>query len=152
MIDDMTMSNLGRQAAQECLGFGVRRAARAVGRMYDDALAPLGIKGTQFSLLNATYLMQQASIGQLADALVMDRTTLSRNLRPLQQAGLVESQRGEDRRNRYIRLTGKGRTLLGEALPIWSQTHARLVSLLGKTQARRLSNELAELTRASREG
>lgn len=146
------MLKLGRQAARECLGFGVRRAARAVGRLYDDALAPLGIKGTQFSLMNAALLMDQPSIGQLADALVMDRTTLSRNLRPLQQAGLLEIRHGEDRRSRQVKLTAAGRSLLGDALPVWERTHAALVSRLGRSQAKQLSGDLAGLTAASRDG
>lgn len=152
MIDETMLRRLGRQAARECLGFGVRRAARAVGRLFDDALAPLGIKGTQFSLLNATMLLDRPSVGQLADALVMDRTTLSRNLRPLQQAGLVDMLPGEDRRSRLIHLTDEGRALLAEALPIWSQTHTTLVSLLGEARARLLSEELAELTAVSQSG
>lgn len=146
MGDRMQTRQLSEQAASECLGFSVRRAARAVARHYDDALAPLGLKGTQFSLMNATFLMDGASISALAEALVMDRTTLTRNLRPLQESGLLEISPGEDRRNRFVRLTPQGRKLLDKALPVWAETQRRLVDRIGAPLARRLAHDLGELT------
>jgi len=141
---------LSQQAASECLGFSVRRAARAIARYYDEALAPLGLKGTQFSLINAAFLMNGASISALAHALVMDRTTLTRNLRPLQESGLLETRSGEDRRNRFVTLTPQGIRLLRRSLPVWAETHAKLVAQTGTPLARRLAHDLGELTARTR--
>ena len=150
MVDRKQTRQLSEQAAVECLGLRVRRAARAVARHYDDALAPLGLKGTQFSLLNAAFLMDGASIGALAETLIMDRTTLTRNLRPLQESGLLEVRPGEDRRNRFITLTPQGRRLLDEALPVWAETQSGLVDRMGAPLARRLAQDLGELTNRTR--
>ena len=152
MTNERKVRQLGRQAAEQCLGFSVRRAARAVSRHYDEAFAPLGIKGTQFSLMNAAYLMNGASIGSLAEVLVMERTTLTRNLRPLQQSGLIDIQPGADRRNRSIKLTAEGIRLLHKALAIWADTHARLVQQLGSPTASRLARDLGKLTALTRDG
>ena len=150
MPRDEQIEQLSEQAASECLGFSVRRAARAVARHYDDALAPLGLKGTQFSLMNAAFLMGGAPISTLAHALVMDRTTLTRNLRPLQESGLLETRPGEDRRNRFVMLTPQGVDLLGKALPVWAETHGKLVAQLGEPLARSLAQHLGKLTARTR--
>ena len=150
MAIEKQIQRLSEQAASECLGFSVRRAARAIARHYDEALAALDIKGTQFSLMNAVQLMDGAPISALAHALVMDRTTLTRNLRPLQQKGLLEIRPGEDRRNRFVTLTPQGVGLLGKALPLWAATHGRLVAQMGAPLAKRLAHDLEELTARTR--
>ncbi|WP_296900683.1 MarR family winged helix-turn-helix transcriptional regulator [Thiohalocapsa sp.] len=76
-------------AAEGCLGFAVRRSARALAQYFDAALSPAGIKATQFALLNAVFLLDRPGIQTLAEALGMDRTTLTRNLRRLVHQGWV---------------------------------------------------------------
>ena len=152
MANDKTIVQLSRLAAQECIGFRVRRAARVVAQVYDDALAPLQIKGTQFSLLNAISLSDGPTISRLAATLLMDRTTLTRNLKPLQAAGLVALQPGDDRRRRMVRLTGAGQALLADALPLWRRAQLGLVRQLGLELEERISQDLGRLTEVARHG
>lgn len=120
--------------AAECLCFRARRLSRALTRMYDDSLRPLGIHATQLTLLNAIAMSGDAggAMGRLADLLAMDTTTLSRNLRPLEKAGLLRMARpATDRRVRLAFLTPEGERIVAAALPLWSQAHARVVAALG---------------------
>ncbi len=77
----------------------VRRAARVVGNYYDVHLKPAGLKGTQFTLLNAIFLNPSIAITQLADLLLLNRTTLNRNLKPLERQGLVPHQSRQGSKN-----------------------------------------------------
>lgn len=115
----------------ECLCFRARRVSRALTRLYDEALRPLGIHATQLTLLNAV-VMSGGSMSRIADVLAMDGTTLSRNLKPLEKGGFVRIERlPGDRRVRVAKLTPAGERLLEEALPLWTQAHERVVGALG---------------------
>lgn len=124
--------------AEECLCFRARRVSRALTRMYDEELRPLGIQATQLTLLNAVALGGEAgaSMSRLADVLAMDPTTLSRNLRPLEREGLLEIVRPpEDRRVRLARLTAEGVRRVADAHPLWERAHRRVVEALGREAA-----------------
>lgn len=124
--------------AAQCLCFRARRTARALTRIYDDALRPLGIQATQLTLLSAIAMWGDAGapMSPMADILGMDLTTLSRNLRPLTKAGLVLVSRAKtDRRVRVVRLTREGESLIAEALPLWTQAHEAVVTALGVEDA-----------------
>lgn len=112
-----------RRAASDCFCNGARKAARAMTQLYDAALEPSGLGANQFSLMTAIALMGPVALGRLAEQIVMDRTTLTRNLRPLEKANLVDSVPGKDRRMREIRLTSAGREKLAAAIPLWEQAH-----------------------------
>jgi len=125
----------------ECLCFRARRVSRALTRMYDEALRPLGIHATQLTLLNAVAMCGEkgASMVRLAGILAMDGTTLTRNLRPLQSAELVRVVRPPtDRRVRLAVLTPAGRLKIEEALPLWTRAHERVVATLGPESAAEL--------------
>lgn len=92
--------------------------------LYDEALAKSGIKITQFSLLRAVERNEPAAINVLSEDLDLDRTTLARNLAPLQRDGLVELHAGADRRITQVRLTRKGRAAIVRAMPLWQQAQA----------------------------
>jgi DNA-binding MarR family transcriptional regulator len=131
-----------RSAAQVmtagCLCFRARRVSRALTRMYDEALRPLGIHATQLTLLNAITMFGEggAVMSRLSGILAMDGTTLSRNLRPLEKAGLVQITRlPADRRVRVAALTPEGQRRVEEALPLWQQAHERVVATLGAEAA-----------------
>jgi DNA-binding MarR family transcriptional regulator len=128
--------------ASECTGFGLRKAARALGRIYDEAMAPAGLRGTQFNLLVALSLAGEAPVVKVAEELGLDRTTLTRNLGPLERDGLVESVPDADRRVRRVRLTTRGHEALAAALPHWERTQRRVVAALGKTRWRELMDGL----------
>lgn len=128
--------------ADECLCFRARRVSRVLTRLYDEALRPLGLPATQLTVLNAVAMMagsDGASMRELADVLAMDPTTLSRTVRPLQQAGLLRIARlRTDRRVRVVHLTPTGERRIEEALPLWTQAHERIVSALGPDAAAEL--------------
>jgi DNA-binding MarR family transcriptional regulator len=103
-----------------CVCLGVQRAARGVARRYDEALKPLGLTSGQFSILSSLLRDSSESIGALAELLGQERTTLTRNLRPLEAAGWIDAQPdAKDARVRRVRLTDKGRELVCAAIPIW---------------------------------
>ena len=126
-----------------CLCLHVQRAARVVARRFDDALRPLGLTNGQFSLLVSLNRPGAASMSAVASLLAVDRTTLTANLKPLERRGLLKvAIDKDDRRNRTITLTAKGRALVKTAYPIWEQTHAAQEELL-KTPDRLRSELLA---------
>src|SRR4051812_24655633 len=128
--------------AAECTGHGVRKAARALSRIYDQAMAPAGLRGTQFNLLVALSVAPGAPLARVAEELGLDRTTLTRNLGPLERDGLVESVPADDRRVRRLRLTARGHDVLADALPRWERAQREVVAALGKTRWRDLMDGL----------
>jgi DNA-binding MarR family transcriptional regulator len=113
-----------------CVCVNLRRAARAVSQIYDDALAPSGIKITQFSLLRGVQRNEPVAISVLADELDLDRTTMARNLAPLERDGLVTLAAGEDQRVTEVRLTAKGSAVVARAYPLWEQAQAEIARRL----------------------
>lgn len=129
--------------AQACVCYNTRKVARAVTRLYDDALRPCGLRATQLTLLMVIEAMGEPTISALAEQLVMDRTTLARDLRPMETAGWVSVVPGRDRRTRIVRLTNLGDATLREALPLWRGAQAALVdSGLGVGEWAHLRTEL----------
>src|SRR5512136_3467529 len=98
-----------------CYCANARRAALALTALYDGALAPHGLKVTQFSLLHAVRRRGAPNLTALAEATGLDRSTLGRNLRLLEAAGFVALSLGDDQRDRRVALTGDGRSRLREA-------------------------------------
>ncbi len=131
-----------------CLCLSVQQAARALARRFDEALRPLELTNGQFSLLMSLNRPEPPMIGDVAQLLAMDRTTLTAALKPLERRGLaITKPDKEDRRCRRIALTGAGHALLLRALPIWRRHHAQLEKSLGAQNAGRLHEELQFLTR-----
>lgn len=145
MAKAKNQSGLG--GVEGCACFNLRAAARALTRAYDEALRPVGLKATQFTILAAISRVGEAvPIGTLAKRLSMDRTTLSRNLRPLEKQGLVEVLPEGYRRARGMALTGKGRKLLESAVPHWRQVQEAAVGRIGDGRWAALRQEMATLT------
>lgn len=139
------------EVASHCACFSLRKATRAVTRLYDRALESTGLRITQFTLLVALSLSRQLTLGQVADRLAMDRTTLTRNVAPLERDGLVKSERGPDRRERYMRLTPAGRRALERALPLWRRAQARVLITIGPDGWHALRRGLQEVTATMRD-
>ncbi len=135
----------------DCACLNLRGAARAVTQMYDEVLRPSGLKATQFSVLAAVATEGPASMTVIAGALVMDRTTLTRNLKPLMDRGLVKAGKGaDDRRQRRIVVTGEGKAVLAKALPLWKKAHEQIITGIGFARWQgmvRLLDETIRLTR-----
>ncbi|MET0226558.1 MAG: MarR family transcriptional regulator [Dokdonella sp.] len=120
----------------DCLCIRLRRIARSVTQAYDDALAASGVKLTQFSLLRSVQRNEPAAIGVLAEELELDRTTLARNLRPLERDGLLTtSASSNDQRVTEVRLTARGRRTIAQALPAWQQAQADMSRRIGARHA-----------------
>lgn len=123
----------------------VRRAARVLTELYDAALEPCGIKVTQFSLLRMILRLGEPSIGALAAATGLDRSTLGRNLRVLARKGWVTLLPGTDERCRLVRPTPRGRAALATAEPAWEALQRRIDRALG-ADAEAAAALLARLT------
>jgi DNA-binding MarR family transcriptional regulator len=110
-----------------CLCLHAQRAARALARRFDQALAAFDITSGQFSLLMSLNRPEPPTIGSVAGLLAMDRTTLTANLKPLERRGLLTvAVDPKDRRNRRLALTPAGMAVLARALPVWTRTHAEI--------------------------
>ncbi len=108
-----------------CLCFAARRAARAITQDFDRELRPSGLRATQFALLAFLITSGPAPVQQTAHFLGLDRTTLTRNLKPLTQEGLVHLRSGKDRRVTIIAITAEGRRKAELALPMWRTAQRR---------------------------
>jgi len=129
-----------------CLCFAAQRAARALARRFDEALAPLDLTSGQFSLLTSLNQPDAPSMGAIAALLVMDRTTLTANLKPLEKRGWVEiAIDPADRRVRRLKLTSAGRRVLQSALPIWRETHGEIDRLVTPHDGKALRSGLRAL-------
>jgi len=134
-----------REVARACACANLRRAARAVTQVFDEALAPSGLRTTQFTLLVTNRLMGESTINELAERMAMDRTTLSRNLKPLARNGLLEVRPGEDGRTRLVQITSAGERALEEAYPLWQQAQRETVSALGEERYEALLGDVAKV-------
>jgi len=128
----------------DCLCVNLRRAARAMTALYDEALAPAGIKVTQYSLLCAVERNEPAAIGTLSEELDLDRTTLARNLNPLQRDGLIDVAAGSDRRVTEVRLTRNGRRAIDKARPLWTRAQTEIAARLASGRIEQLRAIAAE--------
>src|SRR5215468_968947 len=125
-----------------CVCNKTRMAARVVTRIYDEALRPARVRATQFALLVALGVDGAMSIAGLAKLMAMDRSTLTRNLRPLETGGLVT--RGDEgwRRSRSVEITAKGRVRLRQGLPLWRSAQAQVLRKLGPEKWSRVQTGL----------
>ena len=126
------LTALCAQVAQTCAASHLRRTSRVVSQLFDEKMRSTGLRGTQFTLLVATCLAGPVSVTILADRIVMDRTTLSRNLKPLISKGLIDLTTGADRRKRVIELTVEGERMVRQGLPLWQQAQVQMVDGLGQ--------------------
>ena len=123
----------------------LRRATRALTQLYDDAMAPSGLRVTQFSLLRTLSREGPSKMSALAEALLLDRTALSRTLDPLVHQGLVAVLPGHDARTREAALTRAGTAALRAAEPHWKRAQAAVAGRLGPAKLDALIATLAEI-------
>ena len=135
------------KARVNCTCFNLRKAARAVTQAYDKAMKPSGLRATQFALLSVVAKLGPVGIKDLAKALVMDRTTLGRNLVVLSGRGLLRIGEGDDRRYRPITITARGQEALDLALPLWEQAQTRMSDRLGHDRWAGFLGDLSEAVR-----
>jgi DNA-binding MarR family transcriptional regulator len=130
----------------ECLCASFRRVTRALTQHYDEALRPMGVRATQFTVLQALSLTGAISQGKLGKILAMDSTTLTRTLGIMNRAGWIEKRRGRDGRERNIALTRAGKAQLARAFPVWQTVQAKLERQLGAERWKSLLNLTHQLT------
>ncbi|GGF02245.1 MarR family transcriptional regulator [Aliidongia dinghuensis] len=138
----------------ECFATSVRKASRRLTQLYDDALAPSGLRSTQFSIL-AELAKRSAppTLTELAEAMVSDRSSLGHALRPLVRDGYVALRRGEtDRRTQQIVLTDRGHNKFQEGLTHWRTAQASFVSLYGSEWSETLRAAVLTIARDHRLG
>jgi DNA-binding MarR family transcriptional regulator len=125
-----------------CTCGSLRKASRRISQFYDGALAPVGIKSTQFSILSEIErcsIEGRVTMCELAVAMVMDRSTLGHNLRPLQRDGLLTLRLvQDDKRKRHVELTRKGQWLLHRAQRLWRHAEGRFENIFGRRKAAEL--------------
>lgn len=139
-------SSLLSQAGSTCACFNLRKASRVITQHFDEVLKPSGLLATQFTILVALAMSKSATVNELAEKLVMDRTTLTRNLKPLEREGWLKSEPGQDQRTRVITLTANGVTILARALPLWKQAQGTIEETLGQQRWKTLLVHLTEAT------
>ena len=134
-----------------CACANLRRAARAVTRIYNQQLRGTGLEVTQYTLLMALSTTADMTQGELGRLLALDTTTLTRMLRPLQKHGWIAAKAGDDRRQRLLRLTLSGREKLRQSRPYWERAQEYFRRGLGSEVWRQMGGWLAEITRVCTE-
>lgn len=133
-------------AVAHCANFNIRKASRVVAKIYEEHMAPVGLKGTQFTLLVAIYVNSPLTISHLAEGLVMDRTSLTRGLKPLEREGWISIEPDEnDRRVRNITMTESGIELAKKAIPLWQTAHAEFLKGIGPETWNQLNGLLQDV-------
>lgn len=115
-----------------CMCGSFRRASRALTQLYENALRPVGLRATQFTILQALSLAGEVTLRQLGEILAMDSTTLTRTLQIMDRQGWIAERRGQDRRERRLRLAKGGETQFKRGLPPWEKVQSRLRRQLGE--------------------
>ncbi len=134
---------------RQCVCAALRRADRTITQIYDAILAPSGLHITQFTLLATLAEASPISINRLANLMVMDRTTLTRDLGLLSKQGWARIEVGEDHRLHVVTLTEEGQRVLAQALPLWQQAQSQMLDRLGPQHVEALLAELSTTTTPS---
>ena len=136
-----------------CIGTAMRKASRRLSQLYDKAIAPAGLRGTQFSILSELERRSKSppTMSELAEALVMDRSALGHNLRPLEREGLIALESSDaDRRRRLVVVTALGRTKYKEARRLWRNAQERFESVYGASATAELRGVLLGIAHEER--
>ena len=135
-----------KQMYTDCYCTQLRRASSGLTKIYDDALRPQGLKITQFSMLRGLQRLGRATLSALADELALDRTTMSRGVKPLIDAGWIDSSTGEsDAREKLLELSDQGRKKLKDAMPAWSKAQEKFEAQMGQSDKPAANKRLVDL-------
>ncbi len=134
---------------QNCAGMRMRRANRIINEFYNRIMQSSGLHANQYAILVPPYLKPGMTLGELAKTVALDRTTLARDLKVLEDRGLIKLERGTDQRTREVRVTEQGHRTMLKALPLWEEAQRQVIARLGKTQVDQLFGHLHELENLS---
>ena len=126
----------------DCAAFNFRKASRSVTQLFDQILAPSGLRSTQLTILVATQVLSPCGLGRLARELVMDRSTVTRNLQPLIAQGFLKVTGKTGRTGKTIIVTESGREAMRSALPYWKEAQAVLLNRIGEDRWERVLIDL----------
>jgi len=135
-----------RELVDSCACTRVRTAARLMTRTYDEALRPSGLSAAQLAILAAVDVGEATSIAELSRQLAMDRTTLSRNLRPLEKAHWIRLGAEGWKRSKTVHVTSEGRQRLARATALWETTQATFLKRFGKADWARVERDLQAIS------
>jgi DNA-binding MarR family transcriptional regulator len=127
----------------------LRKAARAITLLYDNAFKSAGLLSTQFGVLHAIYNIDSTRISDLADKLGMDRTTLTRNLSVLERNAFIEISEGKDHRTRIVTATQKGRNAVSKTILLWNEIQRKVKQKMGENLWHELMQNLGELLKVT---
>jgi DNA-binding MarR family transcriptional regulator len=136
-------------STDSCTCSELRRAARAVTLLYDNAFRSSGLLSTQLGVLHVIYKSDTIRISHLAKELGMDRTTLTRNLSVLQRQGFIKISSGKDNRTRIVTITNKGRTTIAKAIPLWNDVQNKVKEQMGETLWNELMVNLSQFVKVA---
>jgi DNA-binding MarR family transcriptional regulator len=151
----LTSARPAGSRATACTATALRKASRRLTQLYDEALEPSGLRSTQYAILSELdrRAKEPPTMRELADALVMDRSSLGHNLRPLERDGLIaREESNEDRRRRHVAVTARGYATLREARRLWLKAQKRFDDVFGKAEAERLRATLLGIAGSERLG
>jgi DNA-binding MarR family transcriptional regulator len=136
-------------STDSCTCSELRRAARAVTLLYDNAFRSSGLLSTQLGVLHVIYISDSIRISHLAKELGMDRTTLTRNLSVLQRQGFIKISSGKDNRTRIVTITNKGRTTIAKAIPLWNAIQNKVKQQMGEALWNELMDNLSQFVKVA---
>ena len=134
-------------SVDSCTCGELRKAARAVTLLYDNAYKSSGLLSTQLNVLHVIYKSDSIRITHLAKELGMDRTTLTRNLSVLERQGFIKISSGKDNRTRIVAITSKGRTAVAKAIPLWNEVQRKVKQQMGETSWNQLMDNLSQFVK-----
>jgi len=143
--DNVSYDNVNK----ECCCFNLRKVTRAVTQYFDRHLESTGIRATQFTLLVALSSTTAKTLTEIAESLVMDRTTLTRNLKPLVKLGFISTVQPVDKRSKGYVLTDQGKEVLAKALPLWREAQNTVVGVMGTDRYQHVVKELEQMISAT---
>jgi DNA-binding MarR family transcriptional regulator len=143
---DLTIDREKLESCAECTCFNLRKASRVITQLFDRAMKNGGLRGTQFSILAVLSAFGTETITRLSDILVMDRTTLTRNLKPMESAGLIKITQGSDLRSKAVSLTKKGHQTFARTFPHWKETQDQIIEKLGRKRFNYLIRDLSDIS------
>jgi DNA-binding MarR family transcriptional regulator len=151
-MSELTEQERIAQLARTCACINLRRASRAITHYYDTLLlAAAGLRATQITPLVVLYLAGPQTVQEIAGKLMLDRTTLTRNLKLLEDGGLIRIEPGRDQRTRKVTLTKQGASALLKALPAWEEAQSHIEQGVGEADFQTLLTQLSHIAELTRE-
>ena len=131
------------EIGKACVCANLRKTSRLISQIYDEFLKPSGLKATQSALLMTVKSVGRATVSKLAKWTIMDRTTVTRNLKLLEKKGLVKIESGEDKREKVVTITDTGIDALLSGIPFWEEAQHHVAEIIGEDKSNRIVKELS---------